>query len=383
MPNFKCADELAIFGLGQAFASSLTVARALGLLAVAAAPGPHSRYQPGANWSVVKYSTAIEPRMNPSRRHIAVANVGIWDLDPHQKTVLADDLGVGLALAMLDRHFGIAGIADCYGLWRDELLVLKGGGGHRQMPDFVVQLNRSINGSKRILLECKGSTQAKSYESQLDRACEQLDNVSTCMGANCASGKIPRVAIATVVHPGTPVQIHISDPPEDYEASPDLERKLRANYLALELAALGDMRGAEKIRSQFDLRGLRGFGIEAADIKEVPEPQMETTAFVSLPAFKPSPSIREDFDEFSASAPCMAEIRFKMKASPKSLLLRDNPADEELLYTMPSETFVNPQRGPPEVTEIGVGGVRIRTRERDRTSIGMEVSLDIDVRRAI
>jgi hypothetical protein len=122
------------------------LSRALKLLAYASAPSPGSRYQPGASWSVVKYATVIEPRVLPSAAPMAISNAGIWDLDHHQKTVVADDMGVGIALAALDTVFGIDGIWDCYSLSIHGHLQLTLDGRHGRMPDFLVCLRKSING---------------------------------------------------------------------------------------------------------------------------------------------------------------------------------------------------------------------------------------------
>jgi hypothetical protein len=47
-----------------------------------------------------------------------------------QKTVLADDVGMGLSLAALDTTYGIDGMWDCYGLWLEGLLQLAQSGRH-------------------------------------------------------------------------------------------------------------------------------------------------------------------------------------------------------------------------------------------------------------
>src|SRR6267142_6438294 len=231
MFQFELNDSTNIFS-GASFLQ-FNLARALKLLAYATAPSPGSRYQPGASWSVVKYGTAIEPRLLPSATQISIANAGIWDLDPHQKTVLADDMGVGIALAALDVVFGIDGLWDCYSLWLQGHLQLSLDGRHGRMPDFLVSLHRSIKGSQFALLECKGSTRNNAAAEQLTSACVQLNNVNRVLRLPKKNHGIPRVGIATVVHPGAPVVIHVSDPPEEFPLPAQILTMLQANYVAL------------------------------------------------------------------------------------------------------------------------------------------------------
>jgi hypothetical protein len=81
MYEFQLNDPLTI--LGATSFIRFHWARALKLMTYATAPCPGSRYQPGSSWSIVKYATALEPRLVPISRRSAIANAGIRDLDPH------------------------------------------------------------------------------------------------------------------------------------------------------------------------------------------------------------------------------------------------------------------------------------------------------------
>lgn len=214
------------------------------LLALATAPAPGSRYRPSGLWAITKYSTVWDPlsrRGGTDQLHI---NPAIEDLDPHQKTILSDEIGVALSLGTLDAIFGVVGLADVYQLEKAGIIALAKGGGHRKMPDFLILLNKEMNGSKLVLLECKGSQTGGYYAKQLETACDkQLANVKTVAGLR----SVPKIATAAEIAPGRPARMHIADPPDRLESNPDLERQLRANYLALEYSLFGDFLSANRV----------------------------------------------------------------------------------------------------------------------------------------
>src|SRR5690349_20236938 len=92
---------------------NLSFLRSLQWLATATAPAPYSRYRPSSRWTIAKYATVCDPRRIGGVRRF-ITNPGIYDLDPHQKSVLSDDIGVALALGLIDELFGIDGLADVY-----------------------------------------------------------------------------------------------------------------------------------------------------------------------------------------------------------------------------------------------------------------------------
>jgi hypothetical protein len=377
MPGFRCIDPGDVLGQGKDIVVRLGVSRALTLLGIASAPNPGSRYQPGSHWGVVKYATAIDPRLSAHGRRFGIANVGIRDLDPHQKTVLADDLGVAFALARIDAAYGIEGLCDCYALWLEETLVLKAGGRHRRMPDFLLLLRRSLNGSRLALLECKGSTQNAMARAQLATGCTQLDNVDCIGGSRCGRGLIPRIAMALTVHPGNPVELRVDDPPEVLEPSPELETKLRANFVALELAAFGDVAAAEAVRSTYRLPNWARFGLPMDLLRTNKDLRLDRTMLITLPAFKVPPTAQDDLELDVAQRPCLARVEFLAEASARALGLREDPRRDDLLQSLGTMEQSLPGDFQLNVEKQTNGG--LRSSEEGQTGGGTRTRLIVDI----
>lgn len=378
MPRFRCLDPGNLLGHGTDSIVPLRLSRALTLLAIASAPNPGSRYQPGSNWGVAKYATAVDPRSSSGGGQRAIANIGIRDLDPHQKTTLADDFGVAISLALIDAACGIDGLADCYALWLEEVLSLRTGGRHRRMPDFLLLLRKPLSGSTLVLLECKGSTQSVMAGRQLGSACAQLDNVIEVAGVPCAHGMVPKIAMASTIHPGEPVEIRVDDPPEPLNIPPEVEMKLRANFVALELAAFGDLAAAEAIRFRYSLPSWARFGIPDGLLQGSKDLRLEQTMLITLPAFKRLPLLaRDELDLEIVQRLCLARVRYVAEGSPRAVALRESPSNDQMLG----------DNSHTERSEYGVDSShihrdddgRLRCEESDRTSGGTQSRLSVEV----
>jgi len=249
MPTILVSDATGQLGVSSPF--NLSYPGALALLAQATSPSPGSRYRPASHWAVAKYLTVCDPR----RRKAFTVNPGIYDLDPHQKTVLSDDIGMAIALGLIDQSHGIRGIADVYALHSAGRLTLNTAGRHRKMPDFVLDLRIPIAGSHVVLLECKGSTTRGHYASQVASACNtQLANVNAVRGIN--ANTIPKLGAATELVPGRRLTIYLDDPPEQFNES--LSEELQANLLALEYSLFGDSRSANEVWKTYGLPTFTG-----------------------------------------------------------------------------------------------------------------------------
>ncbi len=253
MPNVPIIDPKGILGLGAAPTIPLNYNDALLLLAIACAPAPGSMYMQQLSWALAKYIGVWDPlyRLTTPPPQSLRVNPGLADLDPHQKTVLSDDIGVGLSLALLDVSFGVVGIMDCYRAHKAGLLTLTVAGKHRKMPDFIVLLAAPIGGSNIILLECKGSQTNGAQKAQLTSACKQLTNVNTLAGMPAAA--FPRVAVAAQLRHGKNAVLHIDDPTEWVVTREDFQELLRANLCAQELSMLGEYNAASSVWADLGL----------------------------------------------------------------------------------------------------------------------------------
>lgn len=274
---------------------NLDFIRALTLLAQATAPAPDSRYQTNSIWSVAKYSQVDDPRLITGRFTV---NAGIEDLDPHQKSVLSDDMGVAMSLGLLDQQFGIVGLADVYQLVSQGVVSLVGGGRHRSMPDFLLLLAIPFNGSRLIFLECKGSQQPYGYRGQLVAACErQLANVAI---PGLPALAVPRVAMAARIVLGTQPIVHVADPPIVINTDADIHSLLKRNWLALEYSLFRDFEAAERV---FVVSGLKGWGFVPEQVRRMPIGVWHETVPIHIPKSKiDQTSIRGEADHMAGKA---------------------------------------------------------------------------------
>ncbi|HEX7027380.1 MAG TPA: hypothetical protein VF268_09070 [Gammaproteobacteria bacterium] len=222
------------------------------LLAQATAPAPYSRYQSNSIWAVAKYSQ-IRDRRPLTQNNDFYVNPGIADLDPHQKAVLSDDVGMAISLGLLDQRHGIIGLADVFQLVSQNFMSLKNNGRHRNMPDFLILLDKPLRGSRLILVECKGTQTNGRHTIQLENACDkQLKNVDSIFGVH---EEVPILAFATQLLRGEILRVNISDPPVKINQSPELKKILIENFLALEYSTFQDVMSANKVWQKSRLRG--------------------------------------------------------------------------------------------------------------------------------
>jgi hypothetical protein len=308
LSHIEVEDGLPLPGLTSSGATAISFSRALLLLAIATSPAPGSRYQPASNWALLRYSTVRDPRL-VLRTSSFIVNSGIEDLDPHQKSALSDDMGVALALELLDSTFGILGLADVYQLVAQDLVRLRHYGRHRSMPDFLLFLEKPIAGRRIAFLECKGSTLERSSTTQLATACvKQLGNIDTLVGSPARA--VPRVASAARLVPGQQARVILSDPPEDDIDENAIVPILRANWLALEYQFFGAVDLANHVWETFDLptwtvmrTPQRGFAWEATT-----EVAIQQGRAPMLPGIN-------SLERYKALRPCHVAVDVTAKAS--------------------------------------------------------------------
>jgi hypothetical protein len=301
-----------------------------------------------------------------------IVNPGIKDLDPHQKTVLADDIGMALALGLLDEKYGIVGLADVYAWHEEKLLTLKEKGKHRRMPDFAIKLRKPVSSSRIVLLECKGSTSKRSFTTTLEHACNgQLDNVDKVFGKN--AGSVPKIAAASSLLIGRQAVIHFEDPPERLG---ELGNRLEANYLALEYSLFGDLRSANAVWQKYDLPS---FGLEA-QLPERDITAMEDEAVTSL--VRPHGLKLEAVGEFETQATkregfARSHVHLEMSEAAKEA--RPNLLWDHVLSMREqgNPQFIDDKASVTQVQDESLG--RRRILEAATTSSGIRVKASTDV----
>lgn len=226
-------------------------------------------------WAVLRYGPAFMPgedlRLRPE-----------WEeLDPHQKTLLSDEMGVGMTCLLLVKALDLAEIVDT----RYFLNALAGdrfglGGenqiGSRKIPDYVAWRDP---GSQVTVIECKGTQTPRHVARALAVGREQKANFEARRGGRIEHSVVAGLFIPRFPHRGT-AEVRIMDPTPDSKALVDLIDKQEASMLRgavrqiwlakmfalLGFGSLGEVQ--EAFRDSLQSR-LRGSGIKGGLVREL------------------------------------------------------------------------------------------------------------------
>ncbi|MCA8203118.1 hypothetical protein LGM71_18870 [Burkholderia sp. AU33545] len=149
---------------------------AFGLIAIVTAPPMYVGFSLADTWAHHRYLAAVDP----FEKHLALRQE--WkDLDPHQKTILADDWGMGFPLLYLMESLDLVHFAPT-DYWvkslelttGTKLALKKGKRGPPKLPDFV-----GIDTAGRYhAIECKGTQTSRSaLASAIAHGVPQVENL--------------------------------------------------------------------------------------------------------------------------------------------------------------------------------------------------------------
>ncbi|GAB3647331.1 hypothetical protein GCM10028813_09600 [Ramlibacter alkalitolerans] len=175
-PSFGVAQLLP--GLQAAVAANGTwqadMQAALIATAILTSPPLYRPFHLNTFWAWLRYGPAI------SRAHRELRLRWLWrHIDPHQKTILSDDFGMGLPALYLVQNFAFEDFADTQHLLERLLLgvvspaaIQKNGAA--KLPDFI-----AIDSLDRLhILECKGTQAKPDFGQALRRGVQQKNNLS-------------------------------------------------------------------------------------------------------------------------------------------------------------------------------------------------------------
>jgi len=154
-----------------------------------------------SSWATRRYFWAIEPGDGSLR-----LSQDARQLDFHQKTLLSDEFGIGMAGLIMEKHFEADCFADMSAALADPKLGLKHEG--QPQPDYLMW-NKSRGAY--FVVECKGcQTNRSTALDQLRRGMEQVPTIKF----TDANRSTMSLVIATVLE-RTFTTVMVLDPPED------------------------------------------------------------------------------------------------------------------------------------------------------------------------
>lgn len=168
-----------------------------------------------ASWATRRYFWAVEPGNGPFR-----LSADARQLDFHQKTLLSDEFGIGMAGLIMERLFQTTGFADMSAALADPAIGAVQEGDPQ--PDYLMW--RSDPQSPYFVVECKGS-QSNRYETmnQLRRGMEQVPTIRFMNGDR----EVISLVIATMMERAS-TTVFVIDPPDD----DTVERKFKGDKVS-------------------------------------------------------------------------------------------------------------------------------------------------------
>ena len=160
-------------------------------------------------WSWLRYFPAISHCPHLALRHE-------WeDIDPHQKTVLSDDWGVGFSTGIIGQVFNVVAWADTHFLIK--LLGTKFGElqsdnklGPKKSPDFIG--GRLTPSPSIIVLECKGTQTSRAHlNKQLKAGKAQKSSLKVSAGIAVAGSMVGGIFVTNEIN-GEYAVFKVADP---------------------------------------------------------------------------------------------------------------------------------------------------------------------------
>lgn len=132
-------------------------------------PSSLNMAQFSASWATRRYFWAIQPGAGDFR-----LSQDARQLDFHQKTLLSDEFGIGMAGVVMERYFSTDGFSDVSAALADPTFGLQHQGDPE--PDYIMW---NTAAGQYYVVECKGcQTNRSTALDQIRRAMEQLPTVS-------------------------------------------------------------------------------------------------------------------------------------------------------------------------------------------------------------
>ena len=209
-------------------------------------------------WAWVRYWHAVSNNGDDNRTEGLKISRAFAELDPHQKTILSDDFGMGVPILWLNERVQFQSITD----GRNFMDHLRGGDranagarkvGATKSPDFVARDTAGV----WYVIECKGTQSGRAYRNR--QLCERDEHGHPVGGAVVQKRTIQfgedvdyhclacGLSIATEGKQGSS-DLRIVDPPSESSESSDNELKIGEANLKSAIEALSRGRLARALR---------------------------------------------------------------------------------------------------------------------------------------
>jgi hypothetical protein len=201
-----------------------------------------------STWAEIRYVWAFRPDLTGAQPRALRLNHTVKGLDFHQKTLLSDEFGVGLAAHFMEVCAGASNPVDVFVAKRSGQVIPRGIA-TRSLPDYLFS---GPAPGEFFIVECKGTQSSRPTAiRQLQRGTEQIRTVDV-VGAT----KLTRLVIAAWLQRA--ITLLIVDPENDDDEAPEARTLSRWNPREAALFAdakrmtyIGDRFGASRVVREY------------------------------------------------------------------------------------------------------------------------------------
>jgi len=183
-----------------------------------------------------------------------------------------------------------------------------------------------------------------------------------------------------MIHPGAPIELTVADPPEELQLPDDIEIRLRANYAALELAALGDVATADAVRMRYELPSWGRLGLQTDLLPRSEVLSVDQTMLSILPGrSRLPPKVREAVDLELIKKRCVVRTSLKIGPSRRATALKMDVGNEDALLGEAPRQERHSDGASTDALD-GTPNAKYRRLEEDRAEDGSTSVLSLDIR---
>lgn len=158
-----------------------------------------------STWAYIRYLWAFEMPNGKPKERLRLSAAAL-DIDFHQKGLMSDQIGVGMAALIMEQYFNAPHAADVSIVAKERILPVELAGG--ASPDYLFS---NATGSEFYVVECKGTRCSRNVAvDQLRRGTEQVPSLRF----NDSRPPPTALVIATRLT-GRQTEVLVVDPPQD------------------------------------------------------------------------------------------------------------------------------------------------------------------------
>lgn len=176
-----------------------------------------------STWAHIRYLWAFELPDGTQNDFLRLSGAALG-VDSHQKGLMSDQIGVGMAAAVMETHFGATDAVDVAVLLEEQILPVELAGA--ASPDYLFS---NVDGTAHYVVECKGTRCGR--EAAIEQLRRGVEQVPTLRFTDGRPAPVALVIGTRLTSAGTEVLV-IDPPTDDDEAESAISRRPRERWIS-------------------------------------------------------------------------------------------------------------------------------------------------------